>query len=146
MEDDGLSWYGVRCVYRYPNEDTDTSAVGQARDIFEERVTVWRAASFDDAIAKAEEEGDQRPTVRRKPLGRNPSEQAALIGICSYSEAIPVSSYVVRAAQICFVEVAFHKAQPPSTNIRLELVGKVDALTQFTTSDSESVISCNRSR
>jgi hypothetical protein len=38
-------WYGVRCIIRWP-QMTEPS--------YEESVTVWRAASFGDAIAKAE--------------------------------------------------------------------------------------------
>ncbi|WP_369259366.1 hypothetical protein [Streptomyces sp. R35] len=40
-----LSWYGVRCVFRH-------------RDlgVFEERLTLWTAASPDEAIARAEAE------------------------------------------------------------------------------------------
>ncbi|GAA3598208.1 hypothetical protein GCM10022223_11930 [Kineosporia mesophila] len=38
-------WFGVRCVYRFADVDT-----------YEERVTLWRAATPDEAIALAEEE------------------------------------------------------------------------------------------
>ncbi|MEU8123610.1 hypothetical protein AB0C21_33270 [Spirillospora sp. NPDC049024] len=38
-------WYGVRCVFRLPHD---------GEGLYEESVTVWRAASFDEAIAKAE--------------------------------------------------------------------------------------------
>ncbi|WP_131737431.1 hypothetical protein [Actinomadura roseirufa] len=40
-------WYGVRCVFRWLNED---------ERLYEEKVTVWRASSFQEAIAKAESE------------------------------------------------------------------------------------------
>jgi hypothetical protein len=40
-------WFGVRVVHVWPEEDP-------AR--YEERVTLWRAASFGDAISRAEEE------------------------------------------------------------------------------------------
>ncbi|MFV2177702.1 hypothetical protein ACFHW2_14985 [Actinomadura sp. LOL_016] len=44
---DRVGWYGVRCVFRWPGEDGG---------LYEENVTVWRAGSFDEAIAKAEAE------------------------------------------------------------------------------------------
>lgn len=42
---DKADWYGVRCFFRWP------LSVDQA---YEESVTIWRAGSFDEAIAKAE--------------------------------------------------------------------------------------------
>lgn len=42
-----VGWYGVRCVLRYPGDDAAS---------YEESITVWRAASFDEAILKAEKE------------------------------------------------------------------------------------------
>ena len=46
----GGAWYAVRCVFTvgWPPE-----AVGKT---YEERITLWRAASADDAIARAEAE------------------------------------------------------------------------------------------
>ncbi|WP_067830543.1 hypothetical protein [Actinomadura kijaniata] len=51
---DGRGWYGVRCVFRWPRED------GR---LYEENVTVWRAASFDEAIARAEAEARDYATA-----------------------------------------------------------------------------------
>lgn len=53
LDDDGSGdvpegepgWFGVRCVFRWSQPPT-----------YEERITLWRAESLDDAIAKAEEE------------------------------------------------------------------------------------------
>jgi hypothetical protein len=42
---DKAGWYGVRCFFRWP------LSVDQA---YEESVTLWRANSFGEAIAKAE--------------------------------------------------------------------------------------------
>ena len=39
-------WYSVRCVFRWESP----------RDAYEERVTLWRASSFDQAIVMAERE------------------------------------------------------------------------------------------
>lgn len=43
--EESVGWYGVRCVFR-----------GVEAQHYEERVTVWRAGSFDEAIARAEGE------------------------------------------------------------------------------------------
>ncbi len=51
MGGDGeLAWYAVRCVFRagWPPE-----FAGKA---YEERITLWRAASFDHAVERAEAE------------------------------------------------------------------------------------------
>ena len=40
-------WYSVRCVFAFKGEH-------QTR--YEERVTLWRVASFEDAISRAEQE------------------------------------------------------------------------------------------
>ena len=45
MREESETWYSVRCVFR-DNENA----------LFEERVTLWRAESFDEAIALAETE------------------------------------------------------------------------------------------
>jgi hypothetical protein len=39
------SWFSVRCVLHYRD-----------RDAYEERITLWRAANLDEAIARAEGE------------------------------------------------------------------------------------------
>jgi hypothetical protein len=41
-------WFGVRCVFEHESDDAEHS--------YEERVTLWRAGSFDEAIALAEAE------------------------------------------------------------------------------------------
>ena len=40
-----VGWYGVRCFFHWTDYDC-----------YEERVTVWKATSFDEAIEKAERE------------------------------------------------------------------------------------------
>lgn len=44
MTDDGLGWYGVRCVFRW---------TGHEGRPYEERITLWRAASAAQAIELA---------------------------------------------------------------------------------------------
>jgi hypothetical protein len=44
-------WYAVRCVFR-----TDSDRLAPGEHAYEERITLWRAESFDDAIAQAEAE------------------------------------------------------------------------------------------
>jgi hypothetical protein len=38
-----MSWYGIRCIFKW-------------RDQYEERITLWRASTFEDAIRLAETE------------------------------------------------------------------------------------------
>jgi hypothetical protein len=40
-------WFAVRCIFRHPLR------------VYEERVTLWRAESFEDAIKLAEEEAER---------------------------------------------------------------------------------------
>jgi hypothetical protein len=42
---EGSQWFSVRCLFHHAQLST-----------FEERITLWRAASFDDAILQAERE------------------------------------------------------------------------------------------
>lgn len=46
IETSDTGWYAVRCVFRW----------GPPHDTYEERVTLWRAGSFDEATAMAEHE------------------------------------------------------------------------------------------
>src|SRR5436305_9830566 len=46
--------YAVRCVFR----SQATSDVGEGR-FYEERVTLWRAASFEQAVERAETEANE---------------------------------------------------------------------------------------
>ena len=46
-ESGGRVWYGVRCVLKWRNHPD-----------YEERITVWRAESIDDAIELAEREAE----------------------------------------------------------------------------------------
>jgi hypothetical protein len=43
-------WYGVRCVFEHAGDGGHT---------YEERVTLWRAGTFDEAIALAEAEAEE---------------------------------------------------------------------------------------
>jgi len=50
MAEDGLDWFGVRCVFAWTGWD------GRP---FEERITLWRARSLDHAIELAEQEATE---------------------------------------------------------------------------------------
>ncbi|MBL7630392.1 DUF4288 domain-containing protein [Frankia nepalensis] len=52
MASPDLSWFAVRCVFAIGLPGSG----GGDRQMYEERITLWRAASFDDAIARAEDE------------------------------------------------------------------------------------------
>ena len=45
-----LSWYAVRCLFEWRGPGK------KRRRIYEERITLWHASSFDEAILKAEAE------------------------------------------------------------------------------------------
>jgi hypothetical protein len=47
LGDDDRAWYGVRAIFRVLN---------QPATVYQERVTIWQAASIEDAIAMAEHE------------------------------------------------------------------------------------------
>lgn len=46
-DDEGPAWFAVRCVVHLEFDD-----------LYEERVTLWHSASFDDAVATAEAEAE----------------------------------------------------------------------------------------
>ena len=46
-------WYSVRCLIHFPDPDPGRTAV------YEERITLWRAARSDEAIARAEAEAEE---------------------------------------------------------------------------------------
>jgi hypothetical protein len=48
----GPGWYSVRCVFK-----------DDANGVFEERITLWRASGFDEALALAEEEAEEYAQV-----------------------------------------------------------------------------------
>ena len=52
-----MSWYSVRCVFAV---GCRSEAVGET---YEERITLWRASSAEEAIARAEAEALEYATV-----------------------------------------------------------------------------------
>ncbi len=58
MKKDKKEWYGVKCIFFYPGL---RKKVGN--NIFEERVTVWKARSFDKAIKKRKK---KQKNIQRK--------------------------------------------------------------------------------
>jgi hypothetical protein len=44
-------WYAVRCVISFDGDST-----GEGSRLYEERITLWRAQGFDEAIERAEAE------------------------------------------------------------------------------------------
>ena len=63
VEDEDQVWWAVRCIIR-----TEAREDGASTNVYEERITLWRAASADEAIERAEAEvaeyvdlGDQPP-------------------------------------------------------------------------------------
>lgn len=54
MSDSDQQWYAVRCVFRLSGVVAREAA--DASNEYEERVTIWRAATMDEAIERAERE------------------------------------------------------------------------------------------
>jgi hypothetical protein len=50
MPDDDFDWYGVRCLFRWRSSESGP---------YEERITLWRARSADEAIELAEREAGE---------------------------------------------------------------------------------------
>lgn len=50
-------WYAVRCIFRmFSNQPWGPTNLRDGESAYEERITLWRATSFEDAVAKAETE------------------------------------------------------------------------------------------
>lgn len=47
-------WYAVRCIFRHPPRHDMTK-----KFLYEERITIWKAKSFEEAIEKAEVEAKE---------------------------------------------------------------------------------------
>jgi hypothetical protein len=56
------SWYAVRCIFRHPATVPVEDGGGAAPDgnAYEERITLWRASSAEEAIGRAEEQAERR--------------------------------------------------------------------------------------
>jgi hypothetical protein len=68
--------YSVRCVFLWHADDEVGAEAGRARRTYEERITLWRAGSFGEAIARAEVEAD----VYARETGCDP------LGLCQAFE------------------------------------------------------------
>lgn len=56
MDDD--PWYSVRCIFRRRRQGSE-DWIGPGMNAYEERITVWRATSFADAIEQAEADAQE---------------------------------------------------------------------------------------
>lgn len=52
-----VGWYAVRCVFGHPTDE------GSEGTTYEERITLWRATSAAEAIARAEVEAQEYVTA-----------------------------------------------------------------------------------
>jgi hypothetical protein len=52
---EGDPWFSVRCIFRSPL----TEDLPSGTRVYEERITLWRAPTFDDAIRMAEDEAQE---------------------------------------------------------------------------------------
>ena len=58
MEKSG--WFAVRCLFQHAAEADDNG-------VYEERITLWSATSFEEAIAKAEAEAAEYAAILDSP-------------------------------------------------------------------------------
>lgn len=66
MEAPKTDWFAVRCVFELSQDDRAEAQM----TTYEERVTLWQAHTFDDAIAQAEQEAESyAPGVDSRFLG-----------------------------------------------------------------------------
>jgi hypothetical protein len=63
-ESTATSWYSVRCLFQWRGPGK------KKRRVYEERITLWRAASFEEAIAKAEAEAIEYLADEDEPTRR----------------------------------------------------------------------------
>ena len=59
-----MPWFGVKCVFQI-----SLAAETPGHRVYEERVTIWTASSFDEAIQKAEAEASEYAGENHKYLG-----------------------------------------------------------------------------
>lgn len=99
--DDAPGRYSVRCVLRF----RDSSHDGRFDGLYEERITLWRAASFDEAIALAEAEvreyardldADYTGLAQSYRLADDPADQGAEVFSLVRDSALPVEDYLDR--------------------------------------------------
>lgn len=55
----GDQWFGVRCLFRIELPPEVRDPAKYPGSVFEERITVWRAGSIDEAIERAEAEAEE---------------------------------------------------------------------------------------
>lgn len=55
-----LNWFAVRCVFHHsPERPGAPKDLGLGEHAYEERITLWQAASADEAIGLADKEGEE---------------------------------------------------------------------------------------
>jgi hypothetical protein len=95
----GQEWFAVRCVFRNDSSsDWRPPDLEPGQSVYEERVTLWFAASFDDAIAQAEAEAAQYAAdvdftylglAQTYRLDDCPAHGAEVFSLMRYSDLMP---------------------------------------------------------
>jgi hypothetical protein len=90
-------WYAVRSLFRIP---------GEAESAYEERITLWQAASLDDALARAEAEAVEYAAfmgsehlaglAQAYPLADAPPRDGAEVFSLIRDSALPPKPYLDR--------------------------------------------------
>jgi hypothetical protein len=125
MTNGELGWYGVRCLFRWRTWDGKP---------YEERITLWRAHSLDQAIELAEE--DAADYADRNEIDYLHLSQAYALDPGSRIEsglevfsllrdsALPPQEYLDR-----FYDTGTEHTQSLASGIQLGVPGRLDAIT-----------------
>ena len=97
-----LEWYGVRCIFDHPELESEV----EGGHVYEERVVLVRAGSFEDAIQLAEREAEQYcrgiepcqyiESAQAYLLVDDPTEEGAEVFSLMRSSALAPDDYVDR--------------------------------------------------
>jgi hypothetical protein len=90
-------WYAVRSLFQVP---------GEAEHAYEERITLWRAGTADDALSRSEAEAEEYAEfagatyldgfAQVYPLADAPPRDGAEVFALTRDSALPASAYVDR--------------------------------------------------
>jgi hypothetical protein len=98
-------WYAVRCVFRTRRGQLFGDRVSDGMSAYEERVTLWHCASFDEAISRAELEAteyaataecDYVGLAQSYHLADTPGEDGAEVFSLIRESRLPPSRYLDR--------------------------------------------------
>lgn len=95
-----VGWYAVRCVFSHPTAEDPSAEQESSGAAYEERITLWRATSGAEAIARAEveaqeyvadlgEESEYLGLAQAYQLDDDPVDRAEVFSLMRESELSP---------------------------------------------------------